>query len=209
MIRIVQIQGFPAGTSGKEPPASAGDICGFDPWVRMIPQRRKWKPTPVFLPRQSHGQGSLVGYSPRGRKELDMTEATWRTGQYRRRNWGRSGLFSQCGHKSFQEPDETGVRQRKGFTSQCFGISLRPERSAHTPDTDMGDISPGSVGNLQTQQTLRNAACLVISFQVIKGCQSRAQKGRLESLRDRKLWQSFYQENIMISCVWEQFYRTE
>ena len=46
----------------------------FDPWVQKIPQRRKWQPTPVFLPGESHGQRSLVGYSPQGRKESDMTE---------------------------------------------------------------------------------------------------------------------------------------
>ena len=51
--------------------------CGrprFDPWVGKIPWRRKWQPTPVFLPGESHGRRSLVGYSPRGRKELDATE---------------------------------------------------------------------------------------------------------------------------------------
>ena len=47
---------------------------GFDPWVRKIPWRSKWQPTPVFLPGESHGQRSLVGYSPRGCKESDMTE---------------------------------------------------------------------------------------------------------------------------------------
>ena len=35
---------------------------GFDPWVRKIPWRREWQPTPVFLPEESHGQRSLVGY---------------------------------------------------------------------------------------------------------------------------------------------------
>ena len=39
----------------------------FDPWVGKIPQRRKWKSTPVFLPGESHGQRSLVGHSPWGR----------------------------------------------------------------------------------------------------------------------------------------------
>ena len=39
---------------------------GFDPWVRKIPWRRKWQPTLVFLPGKSHGQRSLVSYSPRG-----------------------------------------------------------------------------------------------------------------------------------------------
>ena len=41
---------------------------GFDPWVRKIPWRRKWQPTPVFLPGKSHGQRSLVGYSSWGAK---------------------------------------------------------------------------------------------------------------------------------------------
>ena len=47
---------------------------GFDPWVGKIPWRRKWQPTPVFLPGESHGRRSLVGFSPRGRKESDTTE---------------------------------------------------------------------------------------------------------------------------------------
>ena len=61
--------GFPGGSEGKS-------IClqcrspGFDPWVRKIPWRRKWQPTPVLLP----GQRSLVGESPWGRKELDLTK---------------------------------------------------------------------------------------------------------------------------------------
>ena len=46
----------------------------FDPWVRKIPWRREWHPTPVFLPGESDGQGSLTGYSPWDRKELNTTE---------------------------------------------------------------------------------------------------------------------------------------
>ena len=46
----------------------------FDPWVRKIHWRRKWKPTPVFLPEEFHGQRSLVGYSLVGRKDSYMTE---------------------------------------------------------------------------------------------------------------------------------------
>ena len=60
----------------KNLPANAGDICGFHPWVRMMPWRRAWQPTPVFLPGKSHGQRSLVGYSPEGQKQSDMTEVT-------------------------------------------------------------------------------------------------------------------------------------
>ena len=47
---------------------------GFDPWVGKISWRRKRQPTPVLLPGESHGRRSLVGYSPWGCKESDMTE---------------------------------------------------------------------------------------------------------------------------------------
>ena len=47
---------------------------GFNPWVRKIPWKRKWQPSPIFLPGKSHRQRSLVGYSPKGCKELDMAE---------------------------------------------------------------------------------------------------------------------------------------
>ena len=46
------------------------------PWVRKIPWKRKWQPAPVFLPRESHGQRSLEGYSPWGHKESEATERT-------------------------------------------------------------------------------------------------------------------------------------
>jgi len=41
---------------------------GFNPWVRKIPWRREWLPTPVFLPGECHGQWSLMGCSPWGRR---------------------------------------------------------------------------------------------------------------------------------------------
>ena len=47
---------------------------GFSPWVMKIPWRREWLPTTIFLPGESHGQRSLVGYGLRGYKVLDMTE---------------------------------------------------------------------------------------------------------------------------------------
>ena len=60
----------------KNPPANAGEMrCKFDPWVRKIPWRRAWQPTPVFR--------SLVGYGPQGHKESDVIEHAhtyWCTG---------------------------------------------------------------------------------------------------------------------------------
>ena len=49
---------------------------GFDPWVRKIPWRRKWQPTPVFLPGKSYGQRSMVGYNPSGRERVRHDQVT-------------------------------------------------------------------------------------------------------------------------------------
>ena len=55
---------FPGGSDGK---ASAYNVeTGFNPWVGKISWRRKLQPTPVFLPRKSHGRCNPVGYSPWG-----------------------------------------------------------------------------------------------------------------------------------------------
>ena len=61
----------------KNTPASAGDTeTWVHPWVGKLPWRRKWQPTAVFLPGESHGQRSLAGYSLWGCKELDRMECT-------------------------------------------------------------------------------------------------------------------------------------
>ena len=67
---------LPRWLSSKESACqcSSHGKCGFDPWVGKIPWRRAWQPTPVLVPGESHGQRSLVGFGPRGRKESDMAE---------------------------------------------------------------------------------------------------------------------------------------
>ena len=65
---------FPGGSDGKVPACLQCGRPRFDPSVGKIPWRRKWHPTPVFLPGESHGWRSLVGYSPWGLKESDTTE---------------------------------------------------------------------------------------------------------------------------------------
>ena len=76
VLRIIDLEyklfGLPRWLSGKESTCQFRR-CRLDPWVRKIPWRRKWQPTPVCLPGKSHGQRELVGYSPRGYKESDMT----------------------------------------------------------------------------------------------------------------------------------------
>ena len=61
---LIILMGLSWCLSGEES-ACQGRRHRFDPWVGKIPWRRKWQPTPVFLPGESHGQRSLVGYSPR------------------------------------------------------------------------------------------------------------------------------------------------
>ena len=135
---------FPGGSEVKSFCFQCGRP-GFDPWVRKIPWRKKWQPTPVFLPRESHGWRSLVDPSPWGCKESDTTE--WlhylslslervlneapgylglRTLSRRREHvlskWELHGLKRQ----SCPKAGSAMTRERPGFTS--FSV---PEQTAH------------------------------------------------------------------------------
>ena len=65
MVLVSHEKGFPGGSVVKNSPANEDDIgdmrLGFTPWVRKIPWRRAWQPTPVFLPGESQWQRSLAG----------------------------------------------------------------------------------------------------------------------------------------------------
>ena len=63
--------GFPDGSEDVSPAMQETQRPGFDPWVEKILWKRKWQPTPVFLPGKSLGRQSLVGCSPKGCKKLD------------------------------------------------------------------------------------------------------------------------------------------
>ena len=58
----VMNMGFPGVSDGKESTCNVGTTSS--PWFKKIPWRRKWQPTPAFLPGEAHEQRSLVGYSP-------------------------------------------------------------------------------------------------------------------------------------------------
>ena len=70
--KYTMLLGSPGGSVVKNPLSM--QETQFDALVGKVPWRRAWQPTPVLLPGESRGQGSLVGYSPWGRKELDLTE---------------------------------------------------------------------------------------------------------------------------------------
>ena len=108
---------------------------GFSPWVRKISCRRKWQPTPVFLPETSHGQRSLAGYSPWGYKTVghDWThthgnmmlalakkkerEKRRKRGRERERDirgWGEGGgERGKEKERKITKKENMGVRERK------------------------------------------------------------------------------------------------
>ena len=73
MPHLDQALGFPGGSDSKEIAYNAGEVSWIPRLGRSL-RRRAWQPIPVFLPAEFCGQRSLMGYSPWGPKELDMTE---------------------------------------------------------------------------------------------------------------------------------------
>ena len=65
---------------------------GFDPWVRKIPWRRLWQPTPVFLPGQSHGQGAWRATVHRVAQSLKQLS----TAQHMQSQCPRLEIFQHC-----------------------------------------------------------------------------------------------------------------
>ena len=66
-------RGFPGGSMVKKNPRAMQETSrrhGLDPWVRKIPWRRTWQPTPVFLPGEFQRQRRLMGYSSWGHKRV-------------------------------------------------------------------------------------------------------------------------------------------
>ena len=104
--------------------------CRFNPWVGKNLWRRKWQPTPVFLLREFHGQRSLVGYRPWGRKESDTTEQLSTCTHVLRRAKGThwadilETLSIIC---SQNQPDQEAPSPEPG----C--LSLRPTESMWVP----------------------------------------------------------------------------
>jgi hypothetical protein len=65
---------------------------GFNSWIRKIPWRRKWQPTPVVLSGEAHGQRSLMSYCPQGHKKSDTTKFY----HFNQVSWWPSGKESSC-----------------------------------------------------------------------------------------------------------------
>ena len=95
----------------------------FDPWVGKTPWRRKWQPTPVFLPGKSHGRRSLAGYSPWGRRvrhDLRVWTTTRRLNQELLHPWAGSS-------QTFRSPLCKNV---SGWVEKHTPVSMRPKGSS-------------------------------------------------------------------------------
>ena len=78
MSKLMETRGFPGGSNSEEP---TYQCRRHERLLLAMPWRKAWQPTAAFLPGESHGQRSLVGYIPWGQKESDMTDETqhaWR-----------------------------------------------------------------------------------------------------------------------------------
>ena len=111
---------------------------GFDPWVRKIPWRREWQPTPVFLPGKSHGQRSLVGYKPRGCKESDTIKCcVW-----------------DCYEMRWWNCDENLGLSNVRFDSSAKPVGLQTHTHTHTrrsgPKLLLGSFPSSVVGSSQS-----------------------------------------------------------
>ena len=103
---------FPGGSNNKQFSCNSGDLSSV-PGLEDLPWTREWQPTPIFLPGESHGQRSLVDYSPWGLKESDMTERLTHTPIY------SSG--EELKHREIKQPAQ-GCGGRTGVTAGTLAL---------------------------------------------------------------------------------------
>ena len=135
------IGGFPGGSDGKASACNVGDP-GLIPGSGRSSGEGKWQPTPVPLPGKSHGQRSLVCYSPWGRKESDTTERlhfpTFLFPHYRREGTGIAiHLLSQAVYPAVRSAHlEAGVpfpNVHSVATCSISGLSRVPGQLSASP----------------------------------------------------------------------------
>ena len=139
--------------SGKEP-ACQRRRCkthGFSSWVGKIPWKRKWQPTPVFLPGKFNGQRSLVGHSPQGCKESDTTEHTLQTKTRSRTKTSEIGWWKAWNQPNRQQDQSKDTNKGRALRGKCAimwtffflpvlhdlqDLSLPTGEQTHTPGSE-------------------------------------------------------------------------
>ena len=108
----------------------------FNPWVGKIPWRRKWQPASVFLPGESHEKRYLVGYTPWGGKESDMTEHTCTHSVWKATSVGGKSLFLDClALEIFTGAIVAAQVFNLGFLIECPALEFLSGRKANCQET--------------------------------------------------------------------------
>ena len=144
-------------------------ICmrpGFNPRVRKIPWRRKWQPTPVFLPGEFHGQITLAGYSLWSQKESDMTErltltpaickfSSRHTLALQKHVWKRVNTWKNFlhAHKCACTHTHTHRGQAKEKTNLSFPHKSDPHFKLHFPTYTYKDPDSHPITTISTSST--------------------------------------------------------
>ena len=119
-------------SAGEESACIAGDV-GVAPGSGRSPGGGQWQPTPVFLPKESHGQRSLVGCSPWGHTESDVTE------QRQQRSKGSRNLEEALFHwREMYEHKMSRAGRGRGT-----GSGGRPHESQQPPPRVAHENQPG------------------------------------------------------------------
>ena len=108
---------LPRWPGGQESTCQSTRRHGFDPWVVKIPWRRKWQPTPEFLPGKSHGQRSLAGCIPWGPKESHRTQQV-NNNNYKTTSKGPSFFFLGSFFLNLSNSRSTVIKSSQ-TTKQC------------------------------------------------------------------------------------------
>ena len=131
--------GFSSGANGEEFVCRCRRLR-FNPWVGKTPWRRKWQPTPVFLPGESHGQRSLVGYSPWSR--MSRTQLKWLSMQ--RWIWKPLGQEQRCLPVFLLlSPSSVLLAADQANESKTWGVEARETTSiGELVDQEDGRLAP-------------------------------------------------------------------
>ena len=123
------IGGFPGGARGKESTYKyrSRKRHSFHPWVRKIPSRKKWQPTPVFLPWKFHGQRRLVGYRVRHGLQSDLTDHT------QTHTHMNIDTYFPAQPSTLWWPREAGGSRGRCYVYNCGWFALLYSRSQHNP----------------------------------------------------------------------------
>ena len=107
--------------------------CWLSPWVGTIPWKKAWKPTPVFLLGEPHGQRNLAGYSPWGYKELDTIEQL-STHTHTHTHTSREKEILRKNQKELLEIRNTVNEMKNAFEELISGIGMIEERISEFED---------------------------------------------------------------------------